>query len=300
MAKRQHGVVARRDLLALGFSPKAIKHRMRTGRLHAVARGVYAVGRPELSREGRWMAAVLACGDEAFLSHRSAAALYGIGEERGGIVELSVRRRGEHHRDGIKVHTRPSLPSHDVGTFARIPVTSPARTLIDCAAIVGPRTLERAVNEADKRDLVNPEALRRALERYAGEPGVKALRRLLDRDTFLLSDTELELLFRPIAAVAGLPQPLTKTWVNGFEVDFYWPDLRLVVETDGWRYHRTPSAQSRDALRDQTHTASGLTTLRFSHWQVKYDPGHVRGVLTATAAHLTRTATHLRPEPRRP
>lgn len=232
------------------------------------------------------MAAIRTCGEGAFLSHRSAAALYGIGDERGEVVELSVRRRGEHRRHGIKVRTRPSLPSHDVGTIARIPVTSPIRTLIDYAAIVGPRTLERAVNEADKRDLIDPESLREALNAHAGEPGAPALRRLLDRDTFLLSDTELEVLFRPIAAAAGLPQPLSKTWVNGFEVDFYWPDLGLLIETDGWRYHRTPSAQSRDARRDQTHTAAGLTTLRFSHWQVKHEPAHVRSILIATATHL--------------
>jgi very-short-patch-repair endonuclease len=105
---------------------------------------------------------------------------------------------------------------------------------------------------------------------------------------FRLSDTELEVLFRPIAASAGLPTPLTKQVVNGFEVDFYWPEHGLVVETDGWRYHRTPAAQTRDALRDQIHTASGLTPLRFSHYQVKHEPGHVRSVLGRTAGRLRR------------
>jgi very-short-patch-repair endonuclease len=142
------------------------------------------------------------------------------------------------------------------------------------------------INEADKRDLVDPEALRAALEAHAGEPGVRPLRALLDRQTFRLSDTELEVLFRPIATAAGLPQPQTKVWVNDFEVDFFWPDLGLVVETDGWRYHRTASAQTRDALRDQTHTAAGLTSLRFSYWQVKHDPAHVRGILAATYRRL--------------
>jgi hypothetical protein len=116
--------------------------------------------------------------------------------------------------------------------------------------------------------------------------GVRVLRRILDRHTFRLSDTELEVLFRPIAAVAGLPAPLTKHVVNGFEVDFYWPNLGLVIETDGWRYHRTPSAQSRDALRDQTHTAAGLTPLRFSHYQVAHEPQYVRRILIETAANL--------------
>jgi very-short-patch-repair endonuclease len=180
------------------------------------------------------------------------------------------------------------LSPADIGDRLNIPLTQPARTLIDLATELGPKSLERAVNEADKRDLIDPESLRLALEQHAGEPGVRPLRILLDRQTFRLSDTELEVLFRPIAARAGLPAPLTKEMVNGFEVDFYWPDLGLVVETDGWRYHRTASAQTRDALRDQTHTASGLTPLRFSHYQVKHDPQHVLRILSRTVANLQR------------
>jgi len=136
------------------------------------------------------------------------------------------------------------------------------------------------------RNVIDPDALRRALEDHPGEPGIRPLRAILDKHTFRLSDDELELLFRPIAAAAGLPTPLTKVKVNKFEVDFFWPDLGLVVETDGWRYHRTPAAQTRDALRFQTHTAAGLTPLRFSHWQVKYEPRHVRQILERTAANL--------------
>lgn len=232
------------------------------------------------------MAAVLACGDGAVLSHRSAAALYGIGEERPGVIEVSIRRRGEHDRSGIEVRSRPSLSDHDVGTYAGVPVTSPVQTLIDLASELPLNRLERAVNEADKRGLVDPETLRRALGDHVGEPGVRILRTLLDRDTFRLSDQELEVLFRPLAVEAGLPLPMTKQMVNGFEVDFFWPAIGLVVETDGWRYHRTPAAQTRDALRDQIHTAGGLTPLRFSHHQVKYEPGHVRAILIATARTL--------------
>jgi hypothetical protein len=176
--------------------------------------------------------------------------------------------------------------ARDVTERHGIPVTTPVRTPIDQAAELTPNRLERMVNEADKRDVIDPEALRMALDDYSGERGVKPLRILLDRLTFRLSDTELEVLFRPIAARAGLPVPLTKEMVNNFEVDFYWPDLGLVVETDGWRYHRTPSAQTRDARRDQSHTASGLTPLRFSHYQVAYEPQYVRRILTETAANL--------------
>jgi very-short-patch-repair endonuclease len=165
-------------------------------------------------------------------------------------------------------------------------VTCPTRTLLDLTAVLSASALERAVNEADKLDLIDPETLRDGLAKYARQPGVKVLRALLDRDTFRLSDSELERLFRPIAVAAGLPQPLTKAEVNGFEVDFFWPDLGIVVETDGLRYHRTPSTQARDHLRDQTHTAAGLIPLRFTHRQVKYERAHVRGVLRATAKNI--------------
>ena len=238
------------------------------------------------------MAAVLACGDGAALSHRSAAALWQIASERSGLIDVSVRRRCQHRRAGIRARSRPSLRTADIVRHRCIAVTEPARTLLDLATELEPQALERAVNEADKRGLIDPERLRQALVGFEGEPGVQPLRALLDRHTFRLSDSELERLFRPLAAAAGLPAPLTKAWVNGFEVDFFWPELGLVVETDGLRYHRTPSTQARDRIRDQTHTAAGLTTLRFTHQQVKYESEHVRAVLTATARRLSSAAAH--------
>jgi very-short-patch-repair endonuclease len=178
------------------------------------------------------------------------------------------------------------LPEDDVTSHRDVPTTSPARTLLDLATILPGSRLERAVNEADKRDLIDPESLRASLGSYAGQPGVRALRALLDRDAFQLSDSELEARFRRLARSAGLTLPRAKARVNGFEVDFFWPDLGLVVETDGLRYHRTPSAQARDRLRDQAHTAAGLTTLRFTHRQVTYEPAHVSDVLRMTASTL--------------
>jgi very-short-patch-repair endonuclease len=234
------------------------------------------------------MAAVLVCRPEAALSHRSAAALWGIGTELRGRIDVTLRRRGEVRRPGIRARARPSLPPTDLAERLGIPVTAIVRTFLDIATELGPRALERAVNEADKKDLIDPDALRAALDHHAGRPGVRALRAVLDPHTFRLSDDELELLFRPLAAAAGLQVQLTKIWVNGFEVDFFWPDLGLVVETDGWRYHRTPAAQTRAARRDQVHTAAGLTPLRFSHWQVKHEPAYVRAILERTVAHLGR------------
>jgi hypothetical protein len=287
-------VLARRQLLALGFSEKAIEHRLRTGRLYRVTRGVYSVGRRELSPKGRWMAAVLACGENACLSHRSAGALYGICEERNGVVEVSVRRSGKIERPCIRVRSRPSLPSKDVGTLDRIPITSPVQTLIDLATELPTKYLARAVNEANVLDVIDVETLRIKLDAYSGVPGAKRLVALLDRDTFVLTQEELERLFLPLAGEVGLSLPLTGEIVNGFEVDFFWPELKLVVETDGLRYHRTPAAQAKDARRDQAHTAAGYARLRFTHWQVKYEPAYVKCILSETAnraASVLRGAT---------
>lgn len=160
-----------------------IEHRVGRGRLHLVMRGVYAVGWPRLTRERRWMAAVLACGEGAALSHRSAAGLWRIGEEQRGQIDVSVGRRCELRHPGLRVRGRPTLSDGDFTVIDGIPVTSVVRTLIDLAAELDPLRVERAVNEADKRDLIDPEALRFALDDHTGEPGTPALRSLLDRRT---------------------------------------------------------------------------------------------------------------------
>lgn len=288
LAGRQHGIVTRRQLLALGFNSREIEHRVARGRLHPVMRGVYAVGWPQITPKRRRMAAVLACGEGALLSHRSAAALWEIGEEARGVVDISVTRRVELKRQGLRVRGRPSLTPERITTHDGIPVTTPVQTLIDLSTELAPIRVERAVNEADKRDLIDPETLRAELNYYVGEPGVKALRSLLDKRTFRLSDSDLEILFRPIATEAGLPPPLTKEIVNGWEVDFFFPDLGLVIETDGLRYHRTPSTQTRDARRDRTHALAGMTPLRFTHYEIKYESPRVRSELRRIAATLTR------------
>jgi very-short-patch-repair endonuclease len=278
-------VVSRQQLIEGGLSRRGIEHRLSSGRLHLVRLGVYAVGRPDLTREGRWMAATLACGPGAMLSHRSAAALWGIGGESGEI-EVTLRTASPRRRMGIRVYRRPTLADRDVTERDGIPVTGLVRTFVDLASILKPRHVERCVNEADRLDLIDPPTLRLQLQPHRCEPGVRPLRALLDRRTFRLTRSELERLFLPIAADAGLPVPLTRQWVNGFEVDFHWPDLDLVVETDGLRYHRTPAQQARDRLRDQAHTAAGLNNLRFTHEQIRYEPGHVRAILEATARRI--------------
>lgn len=286
LAGRQHGVVARRQLLALGFNSREIEHRVARGRLHLVMRGVYAVGWPRLTRERQWMAAVLACGDGALLSHRSAAALWGFETEKRGVIDVSVTRRCELKRRGLRVRSRPTLAAKDIVSRGGIPVTGPAQTLVDIATEIDVVKVERAVNEADKRDLIDPDALRIAVDEFAGQLGAPLLRRILDRRTFRLSDSDLEIRFRPIAAAAGLPPPLSKQVVNGFEVDFLWPNLGLVVETDGLRYHRTPSTQAHDAKRDRAHVLAGMTPLRFTHYEIKHERSRVQAELADAMAML--------------
>lgn len=286
LVRRQHGVVARRQLLALGYAARAIDHRLATGRLHLVYRGVYAVGRPELTARGRWMAAVLSCGPEAMLSHRSAAALWGIATSPGGRIDVSVPARARLRRTDVAIHRRGGRALATRSRREGIPVTSPVLTIIDLATELPPGRLEAIVNEADKLEVADPERLRSALWEWTGQPGVSALRRLLDRATFSLTDSELERRFLPLARGAGLPTPSTQQLVSGFRVDFFWPELGLVVETDGLRYHRTPTQQARDTRRDHAHATAGLTSLRFTHGQIRYEPRYVRASLAAVALRL--------------
>lgn len=288
LVRRQHGAIARRQLLELGLGPRRIERRIASGRLHPVWRGVYAVGRPLLDQRGHWMAAVLACGPDAALSHGSAAALWGFGDGRGDLIDVSVPARRRSRLRGIRVHRRPKEILGEVAVHEGIPLTSPSRTLIDQATQLRPMQLERAVNEADKLDRVRADVLHASLDAYRGQPGVASLRKLLDPLAFRLSDSVLEQLMRPLARAVGLPIPETKTWVNGFEVDFFWPELGIVIEADGLKYHRTASQQKRGLERDQTHLAAGMWPLRFSRWQIKHDPSHVQRVLRSTVARAAK------------
>jgi very-short-patch-repair endonuclease len=232
------------------------------------------------------MAAVLRCGPDAVLSHESAGALWGIRKTVGHVIHVSVPTPARRCPPGISVYRRRGLAQSDLTRHRGIPVTTPIRTLVDLATRFGRGALEAAINEADKLDLVDPEALRSALDALPGQRGVPALRATLDRRTFTLTDSELERRFLPIALRARLAKPQTQKLVNGFRVDFYWPDLGLVVETDGLRYHRTPAEQARDRTRDQAHAAAGLTPLRFTRAQVRYEPEHVERTLAAVAGRL--------------
>lgn len=286
LAGRQHGVVTRRQLLTLGFPGHAIDHRIAAGRLHRLWRGVYAVGRPSVSRHGCWIAAVLSCGDQALLSHRSAAALWGILRPfRGVDVEVVVPRGRIRRRPGILVRQRGDTAS-TLRAVDGIPVTDVLTTLVDLATCVSDALLLRAINQADHLDLIDAHELRSAIDSVPRRSGLVRLRSLLDEQGSGSADTLLELRFLRVVHAAGLPAPQLQAKVKGYRVDFHWPDLGLVVETDGPRDHRTPAQQSRDRKRDQTHAAAGLTALRFTEAQVRHEPERVQATLSAVAGRL--------------
>jgi very-short-patch-repair endonuclease len=279
LARRQHGVVARRQLLELGFHPRSIEHRVAKGRLHPVYRGVYAVGRPELTQFGRWMAVLLAIGPEAALSHRSAAALWGIAKQKGNAIHVSVPshlRRSSSR--GITVHRRKELSAT---AHRGIRVVTVVEALVDLAYEVSDDALAQAINEADKLDLIDPDALREAVA-GRNRPGAAALRAVLS--DFTPADSPLEREFLRIVRRAGLPPPQTQAQVGRHRVDFYWPELDLVVETDGLRYHRRPAQQAADRVRDQDHFVAGVRSLRFTRAQVRHEPRRVEAVLRTAAA----------------
>ena len=282
LAKRQRWAITRQQLLEIGYTSEAIEFRLEDGRLYAVFAGVYAVGRPHLERDAVFIAAVLACGPGAALSHHSAAELYEIRRRQRGPIDVSVPYERNPRVPGLRVHRRRR--AFEPAKHKGIAVTTIACTILDVAARLREEDVERMVNEAANRDLLDPEALRDAAAATRGARGRRRVLALLDRDTFVVTDTRLEQRFVPIARRARLPKPETQVGREGGRVDFYWRKLGLIVEADSLRFHRTPAQQRADRLRDQTHAAAGLRTLRFTHWQVFHEPDHVEAVLAAVAA----------------
>lgn len=269
LAAEQHGVVARSQLLQAGFSVDAIKGRVRAGRLHRIHRGVYAVGHRVLTREGRWTAAVLACGDGATLSHATAAAAWDLRRNE-GLIHVTVRGSRQSPR-GVKLHRSPTMPAHDITTIRGIPVTRPERTIVDLARTMCADDLEPVVDAADKRGLVDFTALRSA---RSASP--KAVLRAYDPAP---TRSELERRFLRLCKTHGIDKPETNVLIGGYLVDFVWRDRRLIVEVDGYRYHRAPSRFERDRERDVQLGLAGWRVLRFTWRQVTTREGWVAAAI---------------------
>jgi very-short-patch-repair endonuclease len=293
LAGRQHGVVTRAQLAALGARTAAIGRWARRGRLHRIHRGVYSVGHTVLTRSGTLIAAVLACGEDAVLSHRSAAELWRIGPRS---AHLEVTAPGRRERPGIVVHAGRVIPA----VLEDIPVTTPARTLIDLADVLTRRGLERAIDEAEylRLDL-------KGLRPIPGRRGAGALAALLEeRRTESRTRSELEEMFLALCERHHLTRPRTNEHVEGYEVDFHWPEERLVVEVDGAQAHRTRKAFERDRLRDAELTAAGYRVMRFTQRRLEREPVAVADLLRRAGAPVapgprsrSRAARPRRPRP---
>jgi Transcriptional regulator, AbiEi antitoxin/Protein of unknown function (DUF559) len=268
LARRQGGVVGRRQLEALGLSASAIDRRVRAGRLHLLHRGVYAVGHRLIGALGRRWAAVLACGDGAVLSHGDAAAAWELRRSRGRAVHVTVGPNGRATRRGIVAHRNGPLPADEVTTLDGLPITTPARTLLDLAAggLRG-RALEAAVDAAERRRLLDFADLHALLKRYPGRPGTPSLKGVLARYRGGDTRSELEIIVAELCDAHGLPRPLENCVIEGKVRDFYWPHARLVVEADSYAWHRSPSALDDDRERDVELTLAGYRSLRFTWFQ---------------------------------
>jgi very-short-patch-repair endonuclease len=284
LADRQHGVVAWRQLTALGLSGSAIHGRRERGLLIPLHRGVYAVGHRRLAREGRWLAAVLAAGDGAVLSHRDAAALHGI-RDRPDSKQVIVTAPGKvRSTASIWVRARCVLTDEDTATVRGIPVTSPARTLVDLAWALTDGQLAATLGEADRRGLLHPAAVERALRRVRGRRGQGHARMRTALDAHeqagaVLTRSELEERLLDLVFDHALPRPLLNAPVAGFEVDALWPAERVVVELDGWAHHQGRAAAARDRHKTNRLQLAGHRVLRFMHGDLAQRPDDVAAAI---------------------
>jgi very-short-patch-repair endonuclease len=256
IAARQHGVVSAAQLGAAGVRGGTLARRVKAGRLYRVHRGVYAVGHSGLSIQGRWMAAVLACG-EGVLSHRAAAALWRLLPPVAGAIDVTVTGDGGRRKQaGIRLHRSRTLTPEATTRRQNIPVTAPGRTIADLRHVVPPETVRRAVRQAVVVGLNVSEIVETDLTR-----------------------SELEGRFLRLCRRNRLPPPQVNCRVGAFTVDFLWPKQRLIVETDGYRYHRGRQAFEDDRARDVELRLRGYQVVRFTHPQVTQEAARVAEIL---------------------
>lgn len=275
LAERQFGVVGRRQLAALGIGRGAIEGRLARGQLHRVLCGAYAVGHRRLTQEGRWMAAVLSAGQDAVLSHRSAAQFWRLLPRSNGPTELT-RPTTFRSRAGIRAHCSP-LPADEIAFAEGMPVTEIARTLVDVAAIGDRRQVETACNEAEVRGLMGKRSVPDLLDRYPGRRGTAILRGIFGDGESMRGITRRGLEERFVEVLGGtdLPRPLFNAAVavagRFFEVDCLWADQRLIVELDGRAVHGTRRAFEKDRKRDRLLLVEGWRVVRITWRQLKDD-----------------------------
>ena len=276
VAGRQHGVVSLHQLRSLGLSASGVRDRVAAGRLHRVHRGIYTVGVPLLAPRSRWMAAVLAYGARAALSHRSAGAAWGLRADTRDRADVSLPSESVRSRPGIDAHRSATLSAEDVTPVDNIPCTTVARTLLDLADVLNRRGLERAVEQADVLRIFNRRQVDLVLTRAVGRRGAPRLQAVLDANAEpTLTESELEESFLELCERHGLPRPEVAVWVQTREghikADFLWRAQRVVVETDGYTFHGHRQAFERDHRRDALLDLAGWKVRRFTWRQIAND-----------------------------
>jgi Transcriptional regulator, AbiEi antitoxin/Protein of unknown function (DUF559) len=289
LARRQHGIVGRDQLLGIGLRPSAIGRRLEAGRLHLIHRGVYAVGHTAITVRGRWMAAVLASGDGAVLSHRSATALFGIWGSGAGEVHVTVPRKVRSH-GSIRRHFG-LLPGDEVTVRDGIPVTSAARAVLDLAADKGEAAAETALREMEYLGIYGPLSLPALLERYPrhrGTPLVEACLERLRDDPGGRVRSPLEEVFLPFLDEHSIPRPRLNAWLtvdeHRYQVDCLWPDARLVGELDGFKSHGTKRAFRKDRKRDRRLGVAGYHVTRITEDAIATEPAELAADLQVLLA----------------
>lgn len=263
LARRQWGVVTRAQLTELGVRDRGIANWVGSGRLQRLYRGIYAVGHDRLRLEGRWLAAVLACGPGAVLSHRDAAVLWDLRQSNSAYIDVTVpSRNGRKRHAGIRVHRSGRLPRDEVTVRNGIPVTTVARTLLDLADVLDRQALKRVITEAEYLNRLDMAALNAVVSANPGRRGATLLEAAGGR--LHRTRSELEQRFLAILERHRVEEPETGVWIKGYEVDFLWPRARLVVELDGLAAHTTRSTFNADRLRDRRLWRLGLRTMRLT------------------------------------
>ena len=286
VAARQHGVVTSFQLATLGVGRGVVAHRMSRGVLHAIHRGVYLWGAPDVALFARAHAAVLACGTDASLTHDASAALHGFRPHPRGALDVTVPGRRVRVR-GIRTHESP-LPPRERRFVRRIPVSSPARALLEIAPRLTGRELGDAVEQAQVKRLVTKRDIEQTIERAGARAGVRALRALLEEPAFTRSWAERRVV--ALMRAARLPRPQFNTYAEGFEVDALWRDQRVVLEFDSYAFHATKAAQERDRRKTAALQRGRYVVLRTT-WRELTKESHALVARTAEALAFAQRGT---------
>jgi very-short-patch-repair endonuclease len=289
IAGRQHGLVTHRQLVAIGIRGSAITRRVATGRLQRIYRGVYAVGHLQQTSEARWIAAVMAGGPGAVLSHLDAAALWRIYDGAGARIHVTTTARSSRAVRGVQVHRARRLHPDDVTVKDGIPVTTLARTLVDLTDLLASDRILRAIREAEFLQLLDLDTLNAAVQRAHGRGRLSGLKQALGHHTpGQIVREELEHRFLELVREAGLPPPETNVKIEArgrrYEIDCLWREQRVAVELDSRAAHARTTAFEPDRRKDAALNAIGLRPLRFTWLRVTNEPDDVIAELDATLA----------------